>query len=258
MYISPEAPQDGAVVRLGVLYPSSSAEDDYDRLAERLGAGVRIDLVHTTIGEDAHREDALRDTGDVERLLDPARELAGRDVQAIMWACTSGSFVFGLAGAREQAQAVQRATGVPTSSTSLAFVAAAEALGVSRVALAATYPPEVTALFAGLLADAGIEVVSARSLDILTGVQVGDLAPARILELLGACDDHDAQAILVPDTALHTVDALGELERAVGKPVLTANQVTAWHGLTIAGAPVRAAGLGQLFEAPRAVCEGSR
>ena len=38
-----------------------------------------------------------------------------------------------------------------------------------------------------------------------------------------ACaNDHpDAEAVLIPDTALHTVDFLPELEAAVGKTVLT-------------------------------------
>jgi hypothetical protein len=41
-------------------------------------------------------------------------------------------------------------------------------------------------------------------------------------------DNPDAEAILVPDTALHTVAWLEQLEAAAGKPVLTANQVTFW------------------------------
>jgi maleate cis-trans isomerase len=53
----------------------------------------------------------------------------------------------------------------------------------------------------------------------------------------------------VPDTALHTVRSLAALEQAVGKPVITANQVSVWEGLRLAGreAP-RRAGLGSLFE----------
>ena len=42
---------------------------------------------------------------------------------------------------------------------------------------------------------------------------------------------------LVPDTALPTLDILAELEESLGKPVLTANQVTLWQAFHLAGAP---------------------
>jgi maleate cis-trans isomerase len=53
---------------------------------------------------------------------------------------------------------------------------------------------------------------------------------------------------LIPDTAMHTIAQVDELERLLGKPVLTANAVTVWEGLRIAGIACRAAGLGTLFE----------
>lgn len=244
------------VPRLGVLYPSSSAEDDYERLAGRLGTDVQIDVINTTIAEDAHREDALRETGNVARLVGPARELAARGVKAIMWACTSGSFVFGLEGAREQVRVVESATGVPTSSTTLAFVAALQALGMTRVALAATYPPDVTQMFAELLADEGVDVVAATSMDILTGEEVGRIEPSRVLQLVERGDDPSAQAVLVPDTALHTIDLAGDLDAALSKPVLTANQVTGWFGLKLAGVTTARTGLGALFERTDAATGG--
>ncbi len=46
-------------------------------------------------------------------------------------ACTSGSFVYGWEGARQQVEAIAQATGVPASSTPFAFVDASRALGLS-------------------------------------------------------------------------------------------------------------------------------
>ena len=54
-------------------------------------------------------------------------------------------------------------------------------------------------------------------------------------------------AVLLPDTALHTVAFLDDLEVAVGKTVLTANQVTTWEALRLAGALQPQEGLGRLF-----------
>lgn len=233
--------------RLGFLYPGHSAEDDYPHAAAMLEPPIDAIVVHTSIGEDAHREDALRDTGAGWRLLDGAAELKRIGVDAAMWACTSGSFVFGLRGATEQAKAIQDYLGVPVSSTSLAFVSAAKAMGLRRVAIGATYPDDVAAMFQQLLADAGIETVRRGSLGIITGVEVGKLGWDAVRGLALENDHPDAEAIVMPDTALHTIAWLGALETHARKPVLTANQVTIWEALRLAGALTPQEGFGRLF-----------
>jgi maleate cis-trans isomerase len=57
--------------------------------------------------------------------------------------------------------------------------------------------------------------------------------------------------VLVPDTAMHTLSIVDKLEAAVGKPVLTANQVTVWKGLDLLGPVPELPGLGALFEGRR-------
>ncbi len=49
--------------------------------------------------------------------------------EAVVWACTSGSFVYGWEGAQGQVRALARSAGLPASSTSFAFVHAAQELG---------------------------------------------------------------------------------------------------------------------------------
>ncbi|MEE1928171.1 decarboxylase [Streptomyces sp. TRM 70351] len=235
---------------VGFLYPGHSAEDDYPRLEAVLretGAGLRLPLVHTDIGEDAHRVDALLEMGSAARLADGMRELAGRGAQAVVWACTSASFVFGWEGAHEQVRGLAATAGMPASSTSFAFVHAARALGVERVAVAATYPVDVAEHFVAFLKSAGIEVVALRGSGIITAAEVGTWGRSETLAMAGAGDHADAQAVLLPDTALHTAAYLPGLEEALGKPVLTANQVTVWEGLRLLGRPVTTDRLGALF-----------
>jgi maleate cis-trans isomerase len=233
--------------RLGFLYPGHAAEDDYPAMAGRLEIAVHVEVVHTSVGEDAHRVDALLDLGSSERLADGARELARRGVDAALWACTSGSFVFGLEGARRQAAAIADTVGVPASSTSLAFVRACQALGAHRVAVAATYPADVAGAFEWFLAEAGLEVVSVRAHDVVTAVEVGTFGPEWVHRLVTAGDHPDAAAVLVPDTALRAAGSVTDLERRLGKPVLVANQVTFWEALWLAGAFQRQPDLGRLF-----------
>ncbi len=136
---------------------------------------------------------------------------------------------------------------MPASSTSIAFVDALRHLGIARVAVAASYPDDVAQCFVEFLRAGGAEVVSMGSHGIYTAAEVGTLTPARVVEMVTAADHPDAEAVLVPDTAMHTLAIIDQLEAAVGKPVLTANQVTVWKGLELLGAVPALPGLGTLF-----------
>lgn len=235
---------------VGFLYPGFSAEDDYPRLERILadaGAAVRLPLVHTDIGEDAHRADALLEMGSTKRLAAKVDEVKEHGVQAVVWACTSASFVFGWEGAHEQVRELSATAALPASSTSFAFAHAVRALGAERVAIAATYPEDVGELFTAFLKAAGAEVLSMRGSGIITAAEVGTWGREEVLALARGGDHPDAEAVLLPDTALHTAAWIPELEDALGKPVLTANQVTAWEGLRLLEKQVRCPALGRLF-----------
>ena len=236
---------------VGILYPGYSAEDDYPRAEKLLTDSSRLALVHTEMREDAHRVDALLDVGGADVLAAGARDVAAQagPLDSIVWACTSGSFVFGPDGAREQVDALEKVAGVPASSTSFAFVDACRRLDVSSVAVGATYPPDVAGRFVQFLTHHGISVLTMSARDIITAAEVGTLPGDLVLDFAEAVagDAPGADAVLLPDTALHTVEVLDALERRVGKPVLTANQVSIWQGLHLAGADTSRDGLGALF-----------
>ncbi|WP_069811205.1 maleate cis-trans isomerase family protein [Streptomyces sp. TP-A0874] len=235
---------------VGFLYPGHSAEDDYPRIAGMLaeaGPEVRLPLVHTDIGEDAHRVDALLEMGSADRLAARVEEVRALGARAVVWACTSASFVFGPEGARQQVRELSRTAGLPASSTSFAFAHALQSLGVDRVAIAATYPEDVAELFRAFLKSFGTEVVALRGSGIITAAEVGTWGWEEVLALARGGDHPEARAVLLPDTALHTAAYLTRLEAELGKPVLTANQVTVWEGLRLLDRPARCPELGTLF-----------
>lgn len=234
---------------VGILYPGHAAEDDYPALEAALGGTIRLPLVHTTIGVDEHTPEALLDTGSAERLAEGARRMnAEHPVDSMMWACTSGSFVYGYDGAHAQARALEEVAGVPASSTSLAYLHALEALGVSKVAVAASYPDDLAQHLRALLERAGIDVVTFAAHGIFTAAEVGLMGEADITRMIREVDVVEAEAMLVPDTAMHSLRWIDSFEAALGKPVLTANLVTVWEGLRITGHPVpELQRLGRLF-----------
>ncbi|MGH3735318.1 MAG: maleate cis-trans isomerase family protein [Micromonosporaceae bacterium] len=232
---------------VGFLYPGHAAEDDYPLAAAALGVEL---VVEHTYGTDLHAVDELLDLGSADRLAEGAARLRRHAPAAVVWACTSGSFVYGWHGAVVQAAHLAEAAGVPASSTSFAFVNAARALGVRRVSVAASYPADVARLFVEFLAEGGIEVVGMASYGIDTAAQVGALPADEVAELMAAHDHPDAEAILVPDTAMRTFALVPVLETRLGKPVLTANQVTVREGLSLAGMAGTWQDAGALFRTP--------
>lgn len=237
---------------VGLLYPGFAAEEDFAVLEQRLDGRLRLPLVHTSVGEDAHRVDALLDLGSPPRLAEGAEKLLELRPDSVMWACTSGSFVFGWEGAREQVAAVADILGVPVSSTSIAFVEALKSLEIERVAVAASYPRDITECFVGFLSRGGVDVVHVESHGIVTATEVGTLGKDAVVQMALGADVPAAQAVLVPDTAMRSLAWLEDMENALGKPVLTANQVTVWEGLRIAGWTGSLPGMGKLFAAGRA------
>ncbi|TDO87971.1 maleate cis-trans isomerase family protein [Enemella evansiae] len=231
-------------VASAMLYPGHSAEDEFPAL-EGILEGVRLPVRHTWEGPTDHTVAALRELGSAEQLAPAARAAAEAGAGSVVWACTSGSFVHGPDGMREQAGWMAEASGLPSTSTSLAFLAALEHLGIGEVSVAATYPAEVAAHLTAVLAAAGVRVTAIATHDVPSGEDAGRLSPDQVRALIGT--EHDAPAVLVPDTALHTVGLISELEQTVGRTVLTANLVSAWHGLRLAGWRGHSDRLGRLF-----------
>ena len=243
---------------IGFIYPDHAAEDDYPLAEQLLGGGaidqgdIRLPVEHI-YGTDLHAVPELLDLGSEARLAEGASLLAKHEPDAIVWACTSGSFVYGWDGAQRQIDRLSAVAGVPASSTSFAFVHAARALDVRQVAVAASYPDEIARLFVDFMKAGGIEVVSMASSDIDTAAEVGALSADAVVELATANDHPDAGAVLVPDTAMRTLAEINAIEAALGKPVLTANQVTIWEGLRLTGQHRVVRSLGALFrqQSPR-------
>lgn len=236
--------------RLGFLYPRGGSAFEYYRFAESLDDNVRCYLIggmHAYGGAKTHYEEPLYRMGDVENLAYPARSMIPLDVHAALWCSTSASFVGGLAWSRDQAQRLGRIVGAPASNTSLAFVDAIRALGATRVGVLASYPKQATLLFERFLGEAGIAVADFIHLDADAGEDAWNFPIDFLVERARTLDLRRADALLVPDTAMAALPLVRVLEPEFGIPVLTANQVTIWKALQMAGARVRTNDHGTLF-----------
>lgn len=235
--------------RVGFLYPPCGAEDELYRYGEALSDEIRICLVGVRNygDEDEHALHHLSRTGGIANLEFSSRIMARLQPLSVVWACTSGSFVDGYEHALAQAEAISAASGCPASSTSLAFISAAKHLVVRTVAVLASYPEQASRAFESFLRAGGIQISDMVWLSMPSGSDSATLSTQRIVEEAGNMDRKGAEALLIPDTAIPAWEAIVPLERALGIPVLTANQVTLWEATRLAGVESKRGDMGQLF-----------
>src|SRR5260221_14172301 len=142
------------MTRLGFIYPGGGAEPDYYRFAE--AHGFQAFLVGSRIpGGDDHNVAALLQTARTEYIIEAAQRLLTLRVDAVLWACTSGSFIVGRAGAEAQVRALRAVKGKPATSTSRAFIAALAAPQAAPRARLAAAPEPPARAFAGILRPSG-------------------------------------------------------------------------------------------------------
>jgi maleate isomerase len=149
------------------------------------------------------------------------------------YACTSGSFVGGLAGEAALVTAMIDAGAPAAVTTSGALLAALRHLDLTRIATVTPYTADLTAGLSVFLAEAGVQVVAASGLGLTSDIWT---VPYDVTaSLVRDTDIDDAQAVFISCTNLPTYDVIAELEADLGKPVLTANQVTMWSALAVIG-----------------------
>lgn len=175
----------------------------------------------------SNREVVTRCTQDVTKV----------DPLAVGYACTSGSFVDGPAG--EMAlRAAMLAGGAPKAITATgALVSALYSLDVSRVRIVTPYLPEVTERLEAYLRECGITTTSVTSMGLDSNIWQVSYADVVRSVLDGV--DPQAEAVFISCTNLGTYDVIAPLERELGKPVLSANQVMMWGLLRETGIPMR-------------------
>jgi maleate isomerase len=120
-------------------------------------------------------------------------------------------------------------------------VIALRQLGITRITAVTPYTEDLTKGLSSFLGEAGVEVIATAGLGLTS--EIWTVPYETTADLVRATDTRESEAVFISCTNLPTYDMIAPLEQELGKPVLTANQVTMWSALTIAGRP--AVGPGQ-------------
>ncbi len=183
---------------------------------------------------------------DADNVVAGAANVLAVSPMVTAYACTAGSFVKGMAGEAALVAAMQAAGAPAAVTTSGSMLAALKHLGVHRVATVTPYTADLTIGLTSYLMEAGLEVVATSGLGLTS--EIWAVPYEHPPELVRSTNVAEAEAIVISCTNLPTYDLIAPLEAELQKPVVTANQVTMWAALRVAGR--KAVGPGQrLLEA---------
>lgn len=154
------------------------------------------------------------------------RDVLGVDPEVVAYLCTSGSFIHGVAGEAALRQTILDAGAPDAVTTSGALAEAVRELELSRISVITPYDAALTDRLNAFLAELGVAVTRSEYLGL--GGGIWRVNYRTVAELMLAADDVRSEAIFVACTNLPTYDIIAPLERQLGKPVLTANQLTVW------------------------------
>jgi len=171
-----------------------------------------------------------------QHLRAATRDVLGVEPEVVAYLCASGSFVRGVAHEAELRAAIVDAGAPAAVTTSGALVEAVRELGLSRISVMTPYDAPLTERLIAFLDELGVSVLRSHYLGL--GGGIWKVNYRTVAELILAADHPDAEAIFVSCTNLPTYDIITPLEQRLGKPVLTANQLTVWACLGRMGLPM--------------------
>lgn len=212
-----------AQIGLIALQSDETVEMDLHRM---LPEGIELMVSRVPSGAEV----TLDTLGAMEHALTGAAALfpAGARLSAVAYGCTSGTARIGAARVAEMIRA-----GIATESVTepvTALLAACGALGIKRLGVLSPYVATVSQRLFEVVGEAGVQVTAFGSFDEAEEAKVVRISPESIVD--AACDvaaKGGIDAMFLSCTNLRTLDVIEDIEDRIGKPVLSSNQVLAWH-----------------------------
>jgi maleate isomerase len=233
-------------VGLIALATDHTSEVDFRRMvaSERIGVYVaRIPYANPTTPENLRKMQPSLSAG-------AALILPDETLDAVCYSCTSASVVIGDA---EIEQAIHAAKpGVPMVTPPMAGVRGLNAFGVKRISILTPYTVETSRPMAAYFAAHGFDIQSFSCLGFEDDREMARITPASLVELARKVMHPQADALFVSCTALRAALAVPGMEEAIGRPVVTSNQASAWNCLRLCGDDAARPEFGRLWTKPLA------
>ena len=191
-----------------------------------------------------------------------AGSLADARPDLIVFHCTGASMREGPAGDARVRDIIERATGIESITTGEAIIEALRALEIKKLVLISPYVQSNNDSEIAYLNQAGFLVLADVALGLNGSIEYIAVSPDRWVQIALDSARADADGYLLCCTNTTQIEAVTEIERALGRPVVNSNQAVMWAcldrlrvKLDIAGS---LPGVGRLMYAkPSSVVPGS-
>ena len=198
----------------------------------------------------ADLDDAVAMLSHVERASD---ELGSANVDVVVFACTSSSFVQGTEGEIRLRRMIERHGQTHAVTTSDAVRQALLALNARQVSMITPYTADLNALEVDFLQAAGITVLAEAGMSVVDAYSIAKVDPEVTFREALRTIDPKSDALFLSCTNLKTFEILEDLERRAGMPVISSNSAALWAALGALGFDDGIPHLGSLLGAPVAV-----
>ncbi|MCO5221751.1 MAG: hypothetical protein M9947_09255 [Thermomicrobiales bacterium] len=190
---------------------------------------------------------ALAAMFDSDQLEVAARRLAERGAREILFACTSGSLINGVGWDRVLVERIEGASGVRGTTTTTAVLEAFRVLGARTISIGTPYLAEVDERERAFFEQLGFAVATIEGLGCSTDPEIGALTPETDVALAERVTRPEADVVFLSCTSLNVAQKIALIEEAIGKPVVTSNQASAWLLMNHLGIEPRAGIFGTLM-----------
>lgn len=230
--------------KIGVLVPNinTTMEMDFHRLASE---GVSVHTARISWQNPENSLEALKELK--HNTIKAALDVAAARVDVIVYGCTAGGVLEGTSRDREISEMITRETKIPAITTTTAMVKGLREVGIKKVSVASPFSEEVDEKLKLFLEGNGFQVMKLESLHQRDVWEYARNAPFLIYHLGKKAFVQEADGVFIPCTQLRAIDIAEQLEKDLGKPVVTAVQTSMWLALKTIGIKSPVFGYGMLL-----------
>jgi maleate isomerase len=215
-----ESPLPTPLARIGMIIPSvnSMTEPQFNHFAP---PGLAVHVARARVAGPWKRPLAAM----AEEIATSAKLLADVAPDLIVFHCTDTSMTQGPQGEGRILDIVRDATGISAVATSRLVLEALQALGLRKLVLLSPYKSNQAVI--DYLQATGFTVVHDVAL-ALEPLAFAKVTPREWTELARQHDRPEADGIFLSCTNTTQIEAIADIERALGKPVVNSNQAVLW------------------------------
>ncbi len=171
--------------------------------------------------------------------------LPGTKLDAIIYACTSGTVAIGVD--KITALVHEARPGVSVTNPITAALSAFQCFNARKLSILTPYPEAVNREVAEFFVSQGYEVLNIAGFGFDNDTEMTFISPQDIIAATIANCDPDADLMFISCTALRASQVLDDIECQLNIPVVSSNQVLAWHSLKLVNYPSTVPGFGSLL-----------